>query len=107
MSRIGKQPIAVPSGVDVTISDRRVTVKGPKGTLEHDVPETISVAQEGDELMVTRSDDERENRSLHGLTRTLVANMVTGVSQGFTRDLEIVGVGYRAVAQGPTKLELQ
>jgi large subunit ribosomal protein L6 len=107
MSRIGKQPIAVPSGVDVTISDRRVTVKGPKGTLEHDVPETISVAQEGDELMVTRPDDERENRSLHGLTRTLVANMVTGVSQGFTRDLEIVGVGYRAVAQGPTKLELQ
>jgi len=107
MSRIGKQPIAVPSGVDVTISDRRVTAKGPKGTLEHDVPETISVAQEGDELMVTRPDDERENRSLHGLTRTLVANMVTGVSQGFTRDLEIVGVGYRAVAQGPTKLELQ
>jgi len=107
MSRIGKQPIAVPSGVDVTITDRRVTVNGPKGTLAHDVPETITVAQEGDALMVTRPDDERENRSLHGLTRTLVANMVTGVSQGFTRDLEIVGVGYRAVAQGPTKLELQ
>src|SRR5574339_458697 len=86
MSRIGKQPIAVPSGVDVTIADRHVTAKGPKGTLEHDV---------------------RENRSLHGLTRTLVANMVTGVSAGFTRELEIVGVGYRAVAQGPTKLELQ
>src|SRR3954471_5500323 len=107
MSRIGKQPIAVPSGVDVTISDRRVTVKGPKGTLEHDVPETITVAREGDDLLVTRPDDERDNRSLHGLTRTLVANMVTGVSTGFTRDLEIVGVGYRAVAQGPTKLELQ
>ena len=107
MSRIGKQPIAVPSGVDVTIADRHVTVKGPKGTLEHDVPETITVAREGDELLVTRPDDERENRSLHGLTRTLVANMVTGVSAGFTRDLEIVGVGYRAVAQGPTKLELQ
>jgi large subunit ribosomal protein L6 len=107
MSRIGKQPIAVPSGVDVTIADRHVTVKGPKGTLEHHVPETITVAREGDELLVTRPDDERENRSLHGLTRTLVANMVTGVSAGFTRELEIVGVGYRAVAQGPTKLELQ
>jgi len=71
------------------------------------MPETISVAREGDDLVVTRPDDERENRSLHGLTRSLVANMVTGVSQGFTRDLEIVGVGYRAVAQGPTKLELQ
>jgi large subunit ribosomal protein L6 len=107
MSRIGKQPIAVPSGVDVTISDGRVTVKGPRGTLEHDVPETITVAREGDDLVVSRPDDERENRSLHGLTRTLVANMVTGVSTGFTRELEIVGVGYRAVAQGPTKLELQ
>ncbi len=107
MSRIGKQPITVPSGVDVTIDDRHVVVKGPRGTLEHEVPETISVAREGDDLVVTRPDDERENRSLHGLTRSLVANMVTGVSQGFTRDLEIVGVGYRAVAQGPTKLELQ
>ena len=107
MSRIGKQPITVPSGVEVTIDDHHVVVKGPKGTLEHDVPETISVARDGDDLLVTRPDDERENRSLHGLTRTLVANMVTGVSAGFTRDLEIVGVGYRAVAQGPTKLELQ
>ena len=107
MSRIGRLPITVPSGVDVTISERRVTVKGPRGTLEHDVPETITVAREGDDLVVTRPDDERENRSLHGLTRTLVANMVTGVSTGFTRELEIVGVGYRAVAQGPTKLELQ
>jgi large subunit ribosomal protein L6 len=107
MSRIGKQPIPVPSGVEVTIDDHHVTVKGPKGTLERDVPETITVAREGDELVVTRPDDERENRSLHGLTRTLVSNMVVGVSTGFTRDLEIVGVGYRAVAQGPTKLELQ
>ena len=107
MSRIGKQPIPVPSGVDVSIDDHHVVVKGPKGTLEHDVPETITVAREGDDLLVTRPDDERENRSLHGLTRTLVSNMVTGVSQGFTRELEIVGVGYRAVAQGPTKLELQ
>jgi large subunit ribosomal protein L6 len=107
MSRIGKQPIPVPSGVDVTIVDHHVTVKGPKGTLEHDVPETITVARDGDDLVVTRPDDERENRSLHGLTRSLVSNMVVGVSAGFTRELEIVGVGYRAVAQGPTKLELQ
>jgi large subunit ribosomal protein L6 len=107
MSRIGKQPIPVPSGVEVTISDHHVTVKGPKGTLERDVPETITIAREGDELVVTRPDDERENRSLHGLTRSLVSNMVVGVSAGFTRDLEIVGVGYRAVAQGPTKLVLQ
>jgi large subunit ribosomal protein L6 len=107
MSRIGKQPITVPSGVEVTIEDHRVVVKGPKGTLEHDVPETINIAREGDDLVVTRPDDERDNRSLHGLTRTLVANMVTGVSQGFTRELEIVGVGYRALAQGPTKIELQ
>jgi len=107
MSRIGKQPIQVPSGVEVTINDHHVTVKGPRGTLEHDVPETITIAREGDDLVVTRPDDERENRSLHGLTRSLVSNMVTGVSAGFTRELEIVGVGYRAVAQGPTKLELQ
>jgi large subunit ribosomal protein L6 len=107
MSRIGKQPIPVPSGVEVTIDDHHVTVKGPKGTLEHDVPETITVARDGDDLVVTRPDDERENRSLHGLTRSLVSNMVVGVSAGFTRELEIVGVGYRAVAQGPTKLELQ
>jgi large subunit ribosomal protein L6 len=107
MSRVGQQPITIPSGVEVAIEGARVRVKGPKGELEHEVPETISVAREGDDLVVTRPDDERENRSLHGLTRSLVANMVTGVSQGFTRDLEIVGVGYRAVAQGPTKLELQ
>jgi large subunit ribosomal protein L6 len=107
MSRIGKQPITVPSGVEVTINDHHVVVKGPKGTLEHDVPETITVAREGDDLVVTRPDDERENRSLHGLTRSLVSNMVTGVSAGFTRELEIVGVGYRCIAQGPTKLELQ
>jgi large subunit ribosomal protein L6 len=107
MSRIGKEPITVPTGVEVTIDDHHVVVKGPRGTLEHDVPETISVTRDGDDLVVTRPDDERENRSLHGLTRTLVSNMVTGVSQGFTRQLEIVGVGYRALAQGPTKIELQ
>ncbi len=107
MSRIGKKPITIPTGVDVTIAGSRVTVKGPNGTLQHDAPETITVAREGDELLVSRPDDERENRALHGLTRSLVANMVQGVSTGFSRDLEIVGVGYRAIAQGPSKLELQ
>jgi large subunit ribosomal protein L6 len=107
VSRVGKKPIAIPSGVDVTIDGTRVVVQGPNGTLQHDAPESISIAREGDELVVTRPDDERENRALHGLTRSLVANMVTGVSAGFTRDLEIVGVGYRAIAQGPGKLELQ
>ena len=107
MSRIGKQPITIPSGVDVTLDGSHVTVKGPKGTLEHDVPESISIAREGDDLVVSRPDDERENRSLHGLTRSLVANMVAGVSDGFTKELEIVGVGYRAAAQGPSKIELQ
>jgi large subunit ribosomal protein L6 len=107
VSRVGKQPIAIPTGVDVTIDGTRVVVKGPNGTLEHEAPESISIARDGDELVVTRPDDERENRALHGLTRSLVANMVTGVSTGFTRELEIVGVGYRAIAQGPTKIELQ
>jgi large subunit ribosomal protein L6 len=107
MSRIGKMPIPVPSGVDVTIDGSHITVKGPKGTLEHDAPETITVSREGEELIVTRPDDERENRALHGLTRSLVANMVTGVSEGFVRELEIVGVGYRAAASGPQRLEIQ
>jgi large subunit ribosomal protein L6 len=107
MSRIGKMPIPVPSGVDVTIDGRHVTVKGPRGTLEHDAPETITIAREGDELIVRRPDDERENRALHGLTRSLVANMVTGVSDGFVRELEIVGVGYRAAASGSQRLEIQ
>ena len=107
MSRIGKQPIPVPSGVEVTIDGTHITVKGPKGTLEHDTPEAITVVREGDEIVVTRPDDERDNRALHGLTRSLVANMVTGVSEGFVRELEIVGVGYRAAAAGPSRLELQ
>jgi large subunit ribosomal protein L6 len=107
MSRIGKMPIPVPSGVEVTINGRHVTVKGPRGTLEHDAPDTITIAREGDELIVTRPDDERENRALHGLTRSLVANMVTGVSEGFVRELEIVGVGYRAAASGSQRLEIQ
>ena len=101
MSRIGKYPVPVPSGVDVTIDGAVVTVKGPKGTLSHTVPEPISVnrAEDG-ALVVSRPDDERESRSLHGLTRTLIANLVTGVTQGYERKLEIVGTGYRAVAKG-------
>ena len=107
MSRVGKEPTAIPSGVDVTLEGRRVVVKGPNGTLAHQAPEAITVSRDGDTLVVTRPDDERENRALHGLTRSLVQNMVVGVSQGFSRELEIVGVGYRAQAQGPSKLELQ
>jgi large subunit ribosomal protein L6 len=107
MSRVGQQPIPVPSGVDVSIEGRRVIVNGPNGSLEHQMPERITLAREGDELIVTRPDDERESRSLHGLTRSLVNNMVVGVSQGFVRELEIVGVGYRAQAQGSNRLELQ
>jgi large subunit ribosomal protein L6 len=107
MSRIGKQPITIPSGVEVTLDGAHVTVKGPKGTLEHDAPETITITRDGDDLVVSRPDDARSNRALHGLTRSLVANMVQGVSEGYSRELEIVGVGYRAIAQGPSKLELQ
>jgi large subunit ribosomal protein L6 len=106
MSRIGLTPIDVPSGVDVSIADRTVSVKGPKGSLSRAIPGAITVRQEGSTLVVERPDDERENRSQHGLTRTLVANMVTGVTAGFTKELEIHGVGYRATAQGPNALEL-
>ena len=104
MSRIGKAPIPVPSGVDVAISGAHISVKGPKGTLERDIPGVITVRQDGDNLVVERPDDERQNRALHGLTRSLVANMVQGVTTGFTKELEIVGVGYRAEAQGPDKV---
>jgi large subunit ribosomal protein L6 len=106
MSRIGKSPIPVPSGVDVTIAGRHITVKGPKGTLERDLPGVITVRQEGDELVVERPDDERQNRAMHGLVRSLVNNMVVGVHQEFTKELEIIGVGYRAAAQGTNKLDL-
>jgi len=106
MSRIGKAPITVPGGVDVTIASGHVTVKGPKGQLERDLPPTITVRQDGDVLLVERPDDERQNRALHGLVRSLVNNMVLGVTQGFTKELEIVGVGYRANAKGPNAMEL-
>jgi large subunit ribosomal protein L6 len=100
MSRIGKNPIPVPSGVDVTISDGRVSVKGPKGSLERVIPGAITIRQDGDVLLVERPDDQRENRSLHGLFRTLVNNMIVGVTDGFTKELDIQGVGYRATLQG-------
>lgn len=106
MSRIGKAPITVPGGVDVSIAGGSVTVKGPKGTLSRTIPGAISVRQDEGSLLVERPDDARENRSLHGLTRTLVNNMVVGVTEGFTKELEIIGVGYRAEAQGPSTLRL-
>jgi large subunit ribosomal protein L6 len=106
MSRVGRSPIAVPSGVTVTLSGGTVSVKGPQGTLERTLPQGISIAQEGDTLLVSRPDDERRHRALHGLSRSLVANMVSGVTEGFTKELEIVGVGYRATARGPNALEL-
>jgi large subunit ribosomal protein L6 len=106
MSRIGKSPIPVPSGVDVSIDGAHITVKGPKGTLERDIPGAITVRQEGEELLVERPDDERQNRALHGLVRSLVNNMVVGVHEEFSKELEIIGVGYRAAAQGSNKLDL-
>jgi len=106
MSRVGRAPIPVPSGVTVALEDGSVTVTGPQGSLARRLPTGIDVAQEGDALVVTRPDDERRHRALHGLTRSLVANMVTGVTQGYTKELEIVGVGYRANAHGPAEIEL-
>jgi len=106
MSRIGRAPIALPQGVSVSLGDRSVTVTGPQGTLARLLPQAMKVEHEGERLMVFRPDDQRENRALHGLTRSLIANMVTGVTQGFTKELEIVGVGYRANARGPGSLEL-
>jgi large subunit ribosomal protein L6 len=106
MSRIGKSPIPVPSGVDVTIAGRTVSVKGPQGVLSRVLPGEITVRQEDSTLLVERPDDERHSRALHGLTRSLVNNMVVGVSAGFTKELEIVGVGYRATPKGPSQIEL-
>ena len=106
MSRIGKAPITVPGGVDVAIDGASVTVKGPKGTLSRTLPEVISVRREDNQLLVERPNDERQSRALHGLSRTLVSNMVVGVTDGFSKELEIIGVGYRAEAVNPTTLRL-
>jgi large subunit ribosomal protein L6 len=106
MSRIGKQPITVPSGVDVKIDGTAVQVKGPKGQLEYRLVGDVAIERDGDALNVSRADDSRSNRALHGLQRTLIANMIIGVSDGFSKELDIVGVGYRAAAQGPNAIEL-
>jgi large subunit ribosomal protein L6 len=106
MSRIGKSPISVPSGVDVTVAGRTITVKGPKGTLSRELPGEITVRHEDGSLLVERPNDERQQRAMHGLTRSLVNNMVVGVTDGFRKQLDIVGVGYRAEAQGPTAIRL-
>ena len=100
MSRIGRLPITVPAGVDVTIDGATVSVKGPKGQLTHEVAQPIAVALEDGTLTVSRPDDERESRSLHGLTRTLISNMILGVTDGYEKQLEVVGTGYRVQAKG-------
>ena len=101
MSRIGKMPVAIPAGVEVTVADGNlVTVKGPKGTLTQQLQPSMTIKQEGAELLVSRPDDGKENRALHGLTRALLHNMVVGVSEGFKKELEINGVGYRAAKEG-------
>ena len=106
MSRIGRMPITVPAGVTVTVgANNLVTVKGPKGTLEQQLSDRMTIAQEGNVIVVTRPTDEKEDRSIHGLTRALLNNMVVGVSTGYSKKLEVVGVGYRVAMQG-TKLVL-
>jgi large subunit ribosomal protein L6 len=96
MSRIGKKPVDVPAGVTVTLSGRSISVKGPRGTLSRTLPPVVTVKQEGTQVIVTRPDDESASKAMHGLTRTLIANMVDGVTKGFQKNLEIVGVGYKA-----------
>ncbi len=100
MSRIGKKPIAIPAGVEVKLNGQDVAVKGPKGTLSYTFHSDIAVAVEGNEIIVTRPTDDKEHRAMHGLTRTLISNMVTGVTDGYTKELEVNGVGYRAQKQG-------
>ena len=101
MSRIGRMPIAIPAGVTVTIAENNhVTVKGPKGTLERTLPAELTIKQEGEEIVVTRPNDLKRNKSLHGLTRTLIHNMIVGVTAGYEKVLEVNGVGYRAAKQG-------
>jgi large subunit ribosomal protein L6 len=107
MSRIGKLPVPVPTGVDVSVEASTVTVKGPKGVLSHTVAAPITVETADGTLEVRRPDDERESKALHGLTRTLINNMVVGVTEGYEKKLEIVGVGYRVLSKGPTQLEFQ
>ncbi len=106
MSRIGRSPIPLPGGVAVEIAGSHVTVNGPKGSLSRTLPEQMVIRQEDGTLVVERPDDERQNRALHGLSRSLLNNMVVGVSTGFTKELEIVGVGYRAAAPSPDRLDL-
>ncbi|MEI8126714.1 MAG: 50S ribosomal protein L6 [Actinomycetota bacterium] len=106
MSRIGRNPITVPAAVTITVAGAVVSVKGPNGTMARTLPGGITVSQEGDTLLVDRPDDSREHRSLHGLTRTLISNMVVGVTDGWSKELEIIGVGYRAAAKSPGSLEL-
>ncbi|MBX5464033.1 MAG: 50S ribosomal protein L6 [Clostridia bacterium] len=100
MSRVGKQPIPIPAGVQVTVEGRKVVVRGPRGELEQELPGALTASVEDGQVVVRRPDDERRSKALHGLTRTLIANMVQGVSQGFERTLEITGTGYRASVQG-------
>ena len=100
MSRIGRKPITIPAGVNVTVDGNKVTVAGPKGTLDSTFAPTMAIAVEESNVVVSRPDDEKESKALHGLTRTLISNMVTGVSEGFTKDLEVIGVGYRVAKQG-------
>ena len=104
MSRIGKSAIAVPTGVEVSISGAAVTIKGPKGTLKRELPVGVSARREENNLVVERINDERDSRSRHGLSRTLLSNMIIGVTDGYTKELDIQGVGYRAEAQGPVRL---
>ena len=106
MSRIGKLPVKIPAGVDVKVEDNVVTVKGPKGTLSQSVNQNIGISIEDGELKVSRPNDEKENRAMHGLYRALIHNMVTGVTTGFTKSLELVGVGYRAQADNPSQLTI-
>jgi large subunit ribosomal protein L6 len=106
MSRIGRNPITVPSSVTVSVADGIVSVKGPNGSMTRILPEGITLHQDGDQLNVDRLNDETSYRALHGLTRTLVSNMVTGVTEGWTKELEIIGVGYRAAAGAPGVLDL-
>jgi large subunit ribosomal protein L6 len=107
MSRIGKEPVPIPSGVDVALSDGTVTVKGPRGELSQAIPDGVTVDIADNEVVVTRASDHRKHRALHGLTRSLIANMVTGVTNGYSKSLEIVGVGYRAQARGSNALVIQ